>query len=107
MNFVVSAGMQKSGSTLLHEYCKALLRHQHGDAAQRGVGTGRGPGDGSGPLDVGRSGESGRPLGGSARQASSVSHATEMMCSTVRNSGSPVTSVASSSWASAAASGDF
>ena len=35
MNFVVSAGMQKSGSTLLHEYCKALLRYQHGDAAQR------------------------------------------------------------------------
>lgn len=34
-NFVVSAGMQKAGSTLLHEYCKALVRHQHGAAGQR------------------------------------------------------------------------
>jgi hypothetical protein len=35
LSFVVSAGMQKSGSTLLHDHCKALVRRQHGDAGQR------------------------------------------------------------------------
>ncbi len=33
--FVVTAGMQKSGSTLLHEYSKLLVRHRYGEAGQR------------------------------------------------------------------------
>ena len=54
IGFVVSAGMQKSGSTLLHEYCKALVCRQHGDAGQRAfadwIQTGPVGGSGSFPF---------------------------------------------------------
>jgi len=56
IGFVVSAGMQKSGSTLLHEYCKALVCRQHGDAGQRAfegwVQTGPVGGSGSFPWNL-------------------------------------------------------